>query len=73
MVLKNGKVLIYDGSKSEIYDPNTNSFTPIKDTNKNKGSTTILLNNGDVLIAGGWNKELERFKYDLLIKAYRSY
>jgi len=66
-LLNNGKVLVAGGttepdvsvttSTAELYDPSTNSFTAIPGgmTSARRGHTATLLNNGQVLIAGGVN------------------
>ncbi|MEO8072186.1 MAG: kelch repeat-containing protein, partial [Acidobacteriota bacterium] len=61
-LLPNGKILIVGGwsngdapeSSAEIYNPNTETFTPIGDAhNRLSGHIATLLDNGKVLIAGG--------------------
>jgi hypothetical protein len=65
-LLPDGKVLIAGGfreegtaeisiASAEIYDPETNTFTPTSDMNEGRsGHTATLLSNGKVLIVGGW-------------------
>lgn len=65
-LLPDGKVLIAGGfrpegtaeiaiASAEIFDPQTNSFTPTNDMNEPRsGHTATLLPNGKVLIVGGW-------------------
>ncbi|MCI0609839.1 MAG: hypothetical protein L0Z71_12355 [Anaerolineae bacterium] len=65
-LLADGKVLIAGGfrkevtsevaiANAEIYDPETNTFTPTGDMNEARiGHTATLLSNGQVLIVGGW-------------------
>jgi len=67
-LLADGRVLIAGGfreegtseiaiSSAEIFDPETNTFTPTRDMNAPRdGHTATLLPNGQVLIAGGWNQ-----------------
>jgi WD40 repeat protein len=67
--LSDGKVLIAGGfreegtseiaiASAEIFDPGTNTFTPIGDMNEPRnGHTATLLPDGDVLLAGGWNQQ----------------
>src|SRR5688572_17589892 len=67
-LLPDGKVLIAGGfreegtteiaiSSAEIYDPETNTFTPTSDMNEPRnGHTATLLPDGLVLLAGGWNE-----------------
>ncbi|MDQ2693706.1 MAG: hypothetical protein M3Y68_16835 [Chloroflexota bacterium] len=66
--LPDGKVLIAGGfreegttevaiASAEIYDPETDTFTPTADMNEPRnGHTATLLPNGLVLLAGGWNQ-----------------
>lgn len=62
-LLLDGKVLIVGGwsnrlpeSSAEIYDPKTEKFTRIGDTNRRRsGHSATLLDNGKVLIAGGFD------------------
>src|SRR5262249_31767593 len=55
-LLPDGRVLIAGGSKSEIYDPATESFTPTGNMITNqRGFTATLLTTGKVLITGGTN------------------
>jgi galactose oxidase-like protein len=66
-LLSNGRVLIAGGfreegtseiaiSSAELFDPETNTFTPTGGMNEPRdGHTATLLPNGQVLIAGGWN------------------
>lgn len=65
-LLLDGKALIAGGfreegtaeipiASAEIYDPNTNTFTPTGEMNEARaGHTATLLPNGLVLIVGGW-------------------
>ena len=67
-LLADGRVLIAGGfreegtseiaiSSAEIFNPETNAFTPTGDMNAPRdGHTATLLSNGQVLIAGGWNQ-----------------
>ncbi|MEO5886197.1 MAG: kelch repeat-containing protein [Anaerolineales bacterium] len=67
-LLSDGRVLIAGGfreegtseiaiASAEIFDPETNTFTPTSDMNAPRnGHTATLLPNGQVLIAGGWNQ-----------------
>ena len=67
-LLPDGRVLIAGGfreegtseiaiSSAEIFDPETNTFTPTSDMNAPRnGHTATLLPNGQVLIAGGWDQ-----------------
>jgi len=67
-LLSDGRVLIAGGfrqegtseiaiSSAEIFDPETNTFTPTRDLNAPRdGHTATLLPNGQVLIAGGWDQ-----------------
>src|SRR5688572_2675087 len=67
-LLPDGRVLIAGGfreegtseiaiSSAEIFDPETNTFTPTGDLNAPRnGHTATLLPNGQVLIAGGWDQ-----------------
>lgn len=67
-LLTDGRVLIAGGfreegtseiaiSSAEIFDPETNTFTPTGDMNAPRdGHTATLLPNGQVLIAGGWDQ-----------------
>ena len=67
-LLPNGNVLIAGGfreegtseiaiASAEIFDPETNTFTPAGDMNEPRdGHTATLLPNGLVLIVGGWNQ-----------------
>jgi hypothetical protein len=67
-LLADGRVLIAGGfreegtseiaiSSAEIFDPETNTFTPTRDMNAPRdGHTATLLPNGRVLIAGGWDQ-----------------
>lgn len=67
--LADGKVLITGGSderdskgtysSAELYDPQSSSFKPVSNMNIDRykhNGTSILLSNGNVLIAGGANK-----------------
>jgi hypothetical protein len=64
--LNNGNVLIAGGSNgsavlssTELYDPSTGTFTPIASlTNTRELHTATLLNNGTVLITGGFGSSL---------------
>lgn len=68
-LLPDGKVLIAGGfreegtqeiaiASAEIFDPTTNTFTPTSDMNEPRnGHTSTLLENGQVLIIGGWNQD----------------
>jgi WD40 repeat protein len=68
-LLPDGKVLIAGGfrqegtsefpiAEAEIYDPQTNIFTPTGDMNEARtGHTATLLPNGLVLIVGGWSED----------------
>jgi hypothetical protein len=59
--LNNGKVLIGggesgSGASAELYDPATGTFTRTGDMNAVRdGATATLLNNGKVLVAGGFD------------------
>jgi hypothetical protein len=67
VLLPNGKVLIAGGeaigaifSSTELYDPATNTFaaaasTPVMNTAREFTSAIVLLPNGKVLIAGGYD------------------
>jgi len=67
-LLPDGRVLVAGGfreegtaeiaiSSAEIFDPKTNTFTAISDLNAPRnGHTATLLQNGQVLIAGGWDQ-----------------
>jgi len=66
VLLTTGQVLIAGGyndgegylSSTEIYDPAGNTFTsgpPMNAARANATYSSVLLNNGDVLIAGGFN------------------
>jgi hypothetical protein len=66
-LLSDGRVLIAGGfreegtseiaiSSAELFDPETNNFTPTGEMNEPRdGHTATLLPNGQVLIVGGWN------------------
>jgi N-acetylneuraminic acid mutarotase len=62
-LLPDGKVLIVGGwsnrlpeASAEIYDPKTETFTPIGNTHRRRsGHSATLLDNGKVLIAGGFD------------------
>jgi hypothetical protein len=63
-LLADGKILATGGAGSdgqpvtsaELYDPNTGKFVATGNMiNPRSGQTATLLNNGKVLIAGGWN------------------
>jgi WD40 repeat protein len=67
-LLPDGKVLITGGfreegtseisiASAELFDSETNTFTPISDMNEARnGHTATLLPDGKVLITGGWNQ-----------------
>jgi hypothetical protein len=63
-VLPEGKVLISgedpfigstSGGSAELYDPVSGTFSTAGDTQSGEGHTATLLNDGRVLIAGGWS------------------
>jgi hypothetical protein len=59
-LLPDGRVLIAGGSKSEVYDPDTGSFTATGNMVSNKhGFTATALTNGKVLITGGTNGDTD--------------
>ena len=67
-LLPDGRVLIAGGfreegtseiaiASAELFDPATQTFTPISDMNEPRnGHTATLLPDGQVLITGGWNQ-----------------
>jgi hypothetical protein len=67
VLLSDGKVLVAGGTtrsggggaataSADLYDPQTNAFTPAKDMMTDRAQLTgTLLANGAVLIVGGWN------------------
>lgn len=58
ILLKNGKVLIAGGAhRAEVFDPATNRFLPVSGDmgTKRLFATATLLNDGAVLIAGGYS------------------
>ena len=59
-MLPDGRVVIAGGSKSEVYDPATGSFTATGNMVSNQsGFTATALTNGKVLITGGTNGQTD--------------
>jgi hypothetical protein len=62
--LKDGRVMVLGGSfgfqtnagplDDELYDPLTNTWTAFRDDNRPNGVTATLLDDGRVLVLGGW-------------------
>jgi len=70
-LLQNGKVLVVGAGSAELYDPATNSFTPTGSpafrgggsNDRGIGPTATLLNDGRVLLAGGWVRDQLYYPY----------
>ena len=66
ILLLNGKVLILGNGPPDLYDPETNSFTPTDGPildGTGTGSTATLLPDGRVLVAGGWITDPQYYPY----------
>jgi Galactose oxidase, central domain len=77
-LLPDGKVLIAGGrsreagpqrlASAELYDPDTRTFNLVGDMTKPRSShTATRLNNGNVLIAGGWSPSSETASAELYV------
>jgi hypothetical protein len=56
VTMKGGRVLLVAGAEAEIYDPGTGTWSatiPIPDGRND--ASAILLDDGSVLVAGGWS------------------